>query len=113
MGLGSSPHLVGRDAEIDVLRQVSDAARQGRSGVLVIEGEPGIGKTRLAAELPSRLLLETDLAIRGHGLQLAGGELPTGSQPSSCATSASNWGSTSYGSVQVPDVSPWPPFTPT
>jgi class 3 adenylate cyclase len=43
--------LVGRGAELEELRRLWRDARGGRRAVAVIAGEPGIGKTRLAAEL--------------------------------------------------------------
>jgi hypothetical protein len=39
--------LVGRDAELGRVRELTDGIAQGRSGVLVVAGEPGIGKTAL------------------------------------------------------------------
>ena len=44
------PHWVGRTAELDVLRQAAAALRDGAGSVLWVEGEPGIGKSSLAAE---------------------------------------------------------------
>lgn len=41
--------LVGRDAEVDALRAAIDAAAAGHGQVVLIEGEPGIGKSRLVA----------------------------------------------------------------
>ena len=52
-GLGSP--MVGRDAELGRLAQALRAVRAGRGRVGVLLGEPGIGKSRLVAEL------------RGHG----------------------------------------------
>ncbi len=43
--------FVGRDAEFEELRTVGERALAGRGGAGMIEGEPGIGKTRLAEEL--------------------------------------------------------------
>lgn len=43
--------FVGRDAEFEQLRQLGERAVSGRGGTSLIEGEPGIGKTRLAEEL--------------------------------------------------------------
>jgi class 3 adenylate cyclase/tetratricopeptide (TPR) repeat protein len=42
--------LVGRDSELQALNRRWLQARAGRRGVAVLVGEPGIGKTRLAAE---------------------------------------------------------------
>ena len=39
--------LAGRDGELAVVRDTLDGARQGQSGVLVIRGEAGIGKSAL------------------------------------------------------------------
>jgi predicted ATPase len=44
---GAATALVGRDREVDALRQAIDAAATGRGQVVMIDGEPGIGKTRL------------------------------------------------------------------
>lgn len=49
--------LLGRDAEARRLDQILAAARQGMSGVLVLPGEPGVGKTAL---------LDYDLAKAGR-----------------------------------------------
>lgn len=43
--------LVGRDDELAALRGLLDAAAAGTSGFAALTGEPGIGKSRLAAEL--------------------------------------------------------------
>lgn len=46
--------MVGRDADLESLVDVVDAAERGRPSYAVITGEPGIGKSRLAAELVLR-----------------------------------------------------------
>ena len=47
---GDGP-LVGRVRELDELRSAYASARTGRGGVQLILGDPGVGKTRLAAAL--------------------------------------------------------------
>jgi DNA-binding NarL/FixJ family response regulator len=54
--------MVGRDGE---LRRLAELATAGRSEVVVIAGEPGIGKTRLVAELALGLPTDTKIFI-GH-----------------------------------------------
>lgn len=46
----------GRDDELAVLREDWSALAQGRGGVVVVEGDPGVGKTRLAAELAQEVM---------------------------------------------------------
>ncbi|MBN1976183.1 MAG: AAA family ATPase [Anaerolineae bacterium] len=43
--------LVGRDAERSALLGLLEAATAGQGGIVLLEGEPGIGKSRLAREL--------------------------------------------------------------
>ncbi len=43
--------LAGRDTERDALLDHLEAAVSGRGGLVLLEGEPGIGKTRLAQEI--------------------------------------------------------------
>jgi predicted ATPase len=42
--------FVGRDAEIELLRQGLERAREGRGQVIALVGEPGVGKSRLVWE---------------------------------------------------------------
>jgi DNA-binding SARP family transcriptional activator len=45
------PRLIGRAAELGALRETWQAAAAGRHGVVLVEGSPGVGKTRLVAEV--------------------------------------------------------------
>ena len=49
--VGLSSPMVGRSAELDTLRGLFEVASAGRGRVVVLIGEPGIGKSRLLAEL--------------------------------------------------------------
>jgi predicted ATPase len=47
----AAPPIRGRAGELKVIGALVTALAQGRGGVLVIEGPPGIGKSRLLTEL--------------------------------------------------------------
>src|SRR6516165_6924592 len=47
--------LVGREEEIDLLRRQWDRAKRGDGRVVLLSGEPGIGKSRLTAALHERI----------------------------------------------------------
>ena len=49
--VGASLPLVGRERERGMLLEHLELARTGRGGVVMLEGEPGLGKTRLLSEL--------------------------------------------------------------
>jgi DNA-binding CsgD family transcriptional regulator len=48
------PPFIGRQHEMRVLQQHLHRAKQGRGGVILLAGEPGIGKTRLLLEFGMR-----------------------------------------------------------
>ena len=50
------PRLFGRTGELEILGQLIANARRGRSAVLVVRGEPGIGKTELLRQLCAPML---------------------------------------------------------
>jgi class 3 adenylate cyclase/predicted ATPase len=56
--------LIGRDEEIDLLLRRWARAKAGDGQVLLISGEPGIGKSRLTEELERRLSVEPHLRLR-------------------------------------------------
>jgi class 3 adenylate cyclase/predicted ATPase len=56
--------LVGRDEEVDLLLRRWARARAGDGQVILISGEPGIGKSRITAALAERLRAEPYLRLR-------------------------------------------------
>jgi tetratricopeptide (TPR) repeat protein len=57
--------MVGRGGELTALREHWMQAGQGRGGMVLISGEPGIGKTRLANELIAYVRLHGGLVLQG------------------------------------------------
>lgn len=64
------PYLVGREPERGVLQARLVAARNGAGGVVFVSGEPGVGKSRLVAELAG-------MARAGQATVLTGRAVPT------------------------------------
>ena len=56
--------LIGRDEEVDLLSRRWARAKAGDGQVVLVSGEPGIGKSRLTAELEERLRAEPHLHLR-------------------------------------------------
>src|SRR5271167_141114 len=56
--------LVGRDEELDLLLRRWRQAKAGEGRVVLISGEPGIGKSRLAAALSQRIQSEPHIRLR-------------------------------------------------
>jgi class 3 adenylate cyclase len=56
--------LVGREEEIDLLLRRWARAQTGDGQVVMISGEPGIGKSRITAELEGRLHAELHIRLR-------------------------------------------------
>src|SRR6478735_5488618 len=64
------PRLVGRSSELEALDLALDALRRGEPLPMLIEGEPGIGKTRLLAELEARATTRGCIVLRGSASEL-------------------------------------------
>src|SRR5258705_13448784 len=61
-----APRVVGRNDEIDRLDHLLTVARSGRGGAIFLSGEPGIGKSRLAALATTRALDSGMATLRGR-----------------------------------------------
>jgi DNA-binding CsgD family transcriptional regulator len=59
--------LLGRDAERGRIADLLDEAREGRSGVLVLRGDPGVGKSALLADAVERA--DGMLVLSGRGIE--------------------------------------------
>jgi eukaryotic-like serine/threonine-protein kinase len=58
--------FVGREAELATLAADLDATADGRGGVVLVAGGPGIGKTRLAEELAAQATTRGALVLWGR-----------------------------------------------
>jgi hypothetical protein len=56
--------LVGRDEEIDLLTRRWEQAKAGNGCVVLISGEPGIGKSRIAETMVDRLAAAPHILLR-------------------------------------------------
>jgi DNA-binding CsgD family transcriptional regulator len=68
--------FAGRAGELGTLDQALAAARAGRGAAILVAGEAGIGKTRLAAELTRRAREAGWQILLGRSIDLVGTELP-------------------------------------
>jgi predicted ATPase len=58
--------VIGRDAELEALSRAWNGARRGGGRVALVEGEAGVGKTRLVEELARRVVAQAGLVLRGR-----------------------------------------------
>jgi ATP/maltotriose-dependent transcriptional regulator MalT len=63
-------HLVGRAEELSSLDRALAELEQGRSAAILLVGEPGIGKTRLLAELAARADVQGHVVLSGSASEL-------------------------------------------
>jgi DNA-binding CsgD family transcriptional regulator/tetratricopeptide (TPR) repeat protein len=76
MAARSSDVFVGRVRELVELERVLDATRTGSGSTVLVAGEAGIGKTRLATELARRARDAGFEVLLGRSIDLVGTELP-------------------------------------
>jgi DNA-binding CsgD family transcriptional regulator/tetratricopeptide (TPR) repeat protein len=72
----SSPLFVGRSEELGLLRSMADAAASGRASLVLVGGEAGVGKSRLVAEVSTRLRDDGWLVLEGGCVALGDDGLP-------------------------------------
>jgi DNA-binding CsgD family transcriptional regulator/tetratricopeptide (TPR) repeat protein len=63
------PVTVGREDELALLEQALEAAREGRGSAVVLSGEPGIGKSRLAGDVEAHVQRAGLNVLRGRGVE--------------------------------------------
>ncbi|MCA1842267.1 MAG: AAA family ATPase, partial [Actinobacteria bacterium] len=66
--------FVGREAELAELRRLVGRVRAGAGALVMVGGEPGVGKTRLAQEISSACAREGFQTFTGHCYEMAGAE---------------------------------------
>ncbi|MBQ1091339.1 LuxR family transcriptional regulator [Streptomyces sp. B93] len=71
----SSGRLIGRDTELAEIRAALSAARAGRGAAVFVTGEPGVGRTRLAAEAVADARAADMVTVQGR-VGTAGAGLP-------------------------------------
>ncbi len=65
--------LIGRDAEWSTLARAWKAVRSGSGRAVLVEGEPGMGKSRLADDFLRWVGAEGGMGLRGRGVDGRGG----------------------------------------
>jgi DNA-binding CsgD family transcriptional regulator len=70
--------MVGRHAELATLKEAVHLARAHTPTAVLLEGEAGIGKSRLVREAVAAGTTSADLVLTGHGVAMSGGGLPFG-----------------------------------
>ena len=102
--------VVGRDAELAKLRSLFDAAKAGEGHVVLVEGEAGIGKSRLVDEFVARLRSE------GEDLNFLFGSYPPGGAATSSGAFSTayreHFGVEGLGETLVPYLGPSPILVP-
>jgi predicted ATPase len=66
-------NLIGRKEEWGALVKGWKAVRRGAGRIVLLEGEPGVGKSRLAGEFVRWVVADGGSVLRGHGYDVRGG----------------------------------------
>ena len=75
MQLRAGAAYVGRARELGEVERALEAARAGRGSVVLVSGEAGIGKTRLATELAGRARAAGFEVLIGRSIDVVGADL--------------------------------------
>ncbi|XVV04478.1 helix-turn-helix transcriptional regulator [Actinosynnema sp. CA-248983] len=70
--------FIGRDTELAALTGLLGQVAEHRPAVVVLDGEAGVGKTRLVAEFSAAARAAGAVVLSGGCLELAGGAIPYG-----------------------------------
>jgi DNA-binding SARP family transcriptional activator len=65
--------LIGREPEWTTLVKTWKGVKRGSSRIVLLEGEPGVGKSRLAEEFLRWAVADGGMVLRGHGYDVRGG----------------------------------------
>lgn len=71
-----SPVLVAREAELALLAATGARAAAGETGIVLVGGEAGVGKTRVVSEAARRLEADGFRVVPGWCVELGGDALP-------------------------------------
>ncbi len=74
----SSPVLIGRSAELAVLRAATGPAGTPRRRAVIVGGEAGVGKSRVVDDFAERAIADGVLVLTGGCIDLGEGGLPYG-----------------------------------
>ena len=66
-------NLIGRKEEWGALLKGWKGVRRGEGRIVLLEGEPGVGKSRLAEEFVRWVVADGGSVLRGHGYDVRGG----------------------------------------
>jgi predicted ATPase len=66
-------HFVGRELELSRLRAIFDAASHGQGQLVLVVGEPGIGKTALCEQFAGWVRAQGGRILAGHSYELGSG----------------------------------------
>ena len=109
-GAASANIFVGRDGDMAALRTALDEAVSGQGRLVMMSGEPGIGKTRIASELATYAQMQDARVYWGWCYEGEGAppywpwvqpirSLIRGAAPSDLATNCSDFSATNRSSL--------------